>query len=248
MRELVPRLRRFDELVITDDTELALLAMSPATMDRRLAPDRAKMLVRGHSHTRPGSLLKDSIPIRTWAEWNDAVPGFVEIDLVGHEGGNAIGEHCYTLTVTDIATGWTENRSVRNKAEKWVFEALMDIRAAFPFPIIGIDSDNGSEFINWHLLRWCEENKTTFTRSRSGNSNDGAHGAEELGGRAHRGRLPPLRHGGRVVAAEQDLGVAVVDDELLRAAAEADLEGPQRRKGDQEVRQAEDTAPAVNRP
>jgi len=120
MRELLPRLRRFHELVITDDIEMALLAMSPATMDRRLAPDRAKMLVRGHSHTKPGSLLKDSIPIRTWAEWNDAVPGFVEIDLVGHEGGNAMGEHCYTLTVTDIATGWTENRSVRNKAEKWV--------------------------------------------------------------------------------------------------------------------------------
>jgi integrase-like protein len=175
MAELVPTLRRFDELVITDDTEMALLAMSPATMDRRLAADRAKLLVRGRSHTKPGSLLKDSIPIRTWAEWNDAVPGFVEIDLVGHEGGNAMGEHCYTLTVTDIATGWTENRSVRNKAEKWVFEALMDIRAAFPFPIIGIDSDNGSEFINWHLLRWCEEHETTFTRSRSGNSNDGAH-------------------------------------------------------------------------
>jgi len=175
MAELVPRLRRFQELVITDDAELALLAMSPATMDRRLAPDRAKLLVRGRSHTKPGSLLKDSIPIRTWAEWNDAVPGFVEIDLVGHEGGNAVGEHCYTLTVTDIATGWTENRSVRNKAEKWVFEALMDIRGAFPFPIIGVDSDNGSEFINWHLLRWCEQNKTTFTRSRSGNSNDGAH-------------------------------------------------------------------------
>jgi len=175
MAELVPRLRRFQELVITDDAELALLAMSPATMDRRLAPDRAKLLVRGRSHTKPGSLLKDSIPIRTWAEWNDAVPGFVEIDLVGHEGGNAVGGHCYTLTVTDIATGWTENRSVRNKAEKWVFEALMDIRGAFPFPIIGVDSDNGSEFINWHLLRWCEQNKTTFTRSRSGNSNDGAH-------------------------------------------------------------------------
>jgi hypothetical protein len=175
MSELVPTLRRFDELLISDDIELALLAMSPATMDRRLAPERAKMLVRGRSHTKPGSLLKDSIPIRTWAEWNDAVPGFVEIDLVGHEGGNAMGEHCYTLTVTDIATGWTENRSVQNKAEKWVFEALMDIRAAFPFPILGIDSDNGSEFINWHLLSWCEKNRTTFTRSRSGNSNDGAH-------------------------------------------------------------------------
>jgi hypothetical protein len=173
--ELVARLSRLGELTVDDVTAALLSQMSAATIDRRLAPDRSKMQVRGRSHTKPGSLLKDSIPIRTWAEWNDAVPGFVEIDLVGHEGGNAMGEHCYTLTVTDIATGWTENRSVRNKAEKWVFEALMDIRAAFPFPIIGIDSDNGSEFINWHLLRWCEQNKTTFTRSRSGNSNDGAH-------------------------------------------------------------------------
>ena len=76
--------------------------------------------------TKPGSLLKSQIPIRTWAQWDDAVPGFVEIDLVGHEGGNAEGEHAYTLTVTDIATGWTENRSVQNKARKWVVAALED--------------------------------------------------------------------------------------------------------------------------
>ncbi|MEP7194242.1 MAG: transposase family protein [Actinomycetota bacterium] len=175
MSELVPRLRRFEELDITDETAAELLAMSAATMDRRLAGDRAKMQLRGRSHTKPGSLLKTQIPIRTWAQWDDAVPGFVEIDLVGHEGGNAIGEHAYTLTVTDIATGWTENRSVPNKAQKWVFAALMEIRAVFPFPIIGIDSDNGSEFINWHLLAWCEREKVTFTRSRAGNSNDGAH-------------------------------------------------------------------------
>ncbi len=103
------------------------------------------------------------------------MPGFVEIDLVGHEGGNAIGDHAYTLTVTDIASGWTENRSVRNKAEKWVFAALIEIRAVLPFPLLGIDSDNGSEFINWHLLRWCEWEKITFTRSRAANCNDGAH-------------------------------------------------------------------------
>jgi hypothetical protein len=175
MAELVPRLRRFGELKISDDTELALIAMSPATMDRRLASDRAKLQVRGRSLTKPGSLLKDSIPIRTWAQWDDAVPGFVEIDLVGHEGGNAIGDHCYTLTVTDIATGWTENRSVQNKAEKWVLAALVDIQKAMPFPLLGVDSDNGSEFINWHLLKWCEKEKLTFTRSRPGNSNDGAH-------------------------------------------------------------------------
>ena len=173
--ELVPTLRRFEELRISDDTERALIAMSAATMDRRLGPDRAKMALKGRSHTKPGSLLKDAIPIRTWAQWDDAVPGFVEIDLVGHEGGNAIGDHAYTLTVTDIATGWTENRSVRNKAEKWVFAALMEITKIMPFPLLGIDSDNGSEFINWHLLRWCVKHQITFTRSRSGNSNDGAH-------------------------------------------------------------------------
>ena len=157
MGELVPRLRRFGELDVTDDTELALIAMSPATMDRRLAADRAKMALRGRSHTKPGSLLKDAIPIRTWAQWDDAVPGFVEIDLVGHEGGNAVGDHCYTLTVTDIATGWTENRTVPNKARKWVIAALAEIAKIMPFTILGVDSDNGSEFINHHLLHWCAQ-------------------------------------------------------------------------------------------
>lgn len=175
MGELVPRLRRFDELDITDETATALVAMSAATMDRRLAEDRAKLVLKGRSHTKPGSLLKDQIPIRTWAQWDDAVPGFVEIDLVGHEGGNALGEHAYTLTVTDLATGWTENRSVRNKARKWVIDALEDIASIMPFPVLGVDSDNGSEFINHHLLDWCEKRQITFTRSRPGNSNDGAH-------------------------------------------------------------------------
>src|SRR5665648_592310 len=123
--DLVPVLRAFGELRIADETATAVCAMSAATIDRRLAPDRAKLQVRGRSHTKPGSLLKDSIPMRTWADWHDAVPGFVEIDLVGHEGGVPSGEHAYTLTVTDIATGWTENRSVRNKAQRWVFAALM---------------------------------------------------------------------------------------------------------------------------
>lgn len=173
--DLVPRLRRLGELNVDDETAALLLKIAPATIDRRLAADRAKLTLRGRSHTKPGTLLKDSIPMRTWAQWNDAVPGFVEIDLVGHEGGNSSGEFCFTLDITDIATGWTETRSVRNKAQKWVFAAIQDATAAFPFPILGIDSDNGSEFINWELFRWCEQNELTFTRSRSGNKNDGAH-------------------------------------------------------------------------
>ncbi|MGC0252305.1 integrase catalytic domain-containing protein [Pseudactinotalea sp. Z1748] len=172
---MVTLLRRDKEIVLTDAQAGLLSQMSAATIDRRLAPERAKLFPRGRSHTKPGTLLKSQIPIRTWADWDDAVPGFVEIDLVGHEGGNATGEHAYTLTVTDIATGWTVNRSVRNKAAKWVFEALEHVTAVFPFPIAGIDSDNGSEFINEHLLRYCTDRKIPFTRSRPGNSNDGAH-------------------------------------------------------------------------
>lgn len=173
--DLVPRLRRLGELDVDDPTAAQLLKIAPATIDRRLKTDRAKLDPRGRSHTKPGTLLKDSIPMRTWAEWDDVRPGFVEIDLVGHEGGNSRGEFCFTLDITDIATGWTETRSVRNKAQKWVFAAIKDATASFPFPILGIDSDNGSEFINWELFRWCEAENLTFTRSRSGNKNDGAH-------------------------------------------------------------------------
>ena len=172
---LVPLLRRDKELLINDGQADLLVRMSAATIDRKLAGERAKLFPRGRSHTKPGTLLKSQIPVRTWAEWDDARPEFVEIDLVGHEGGNSFGEFCFTLTVTDICTGWTVNRSVRNKAAKWVFEALEHVTAVFPFPIIGIDSDNGSEFINDHLLAYCHAQQITFTRSRPGNKNDGAH-------------------------------------------------------------------------
>ncbi|MDT7719527.1 MAG: hypothetical protein QOE94_538 [Mycobacterium sp.] len=173
--ELVAVLRRFGELDIDEDTAALLAGMSAATIDRRLAPERKKYAVKGRSRTKPGTLLKSQIPVRTWADWDDAVPGFVEIDLVSHDGGNATGEHAWTLTVTDIATGWTENRSLPSKALKGVMAALDDIAAVMPFPIRGIDSDNGSEFINFHLLDWCCKHQITFTRSRAGNKNDGCH-------------------------------------------------------------------------
>ena len=172
---VVPLLRRDGDIVLTDDEAALLVSMSPASIDRHLGPERDRLVSRGRSHTKPGTLLKSQIPIRTWADWNEDVPGFVEIDLVGHEGGNSSGEFCYTLTVTDIATGWTINRSVKNKAAVWVFEAIKHVISQFPFPILGIDSDNGSEFINAHLLAFCVDNQITFTRSRSGNKNDGAH-------------------------------------------------------------------------
>jgi hypothetical protein len=172
---LVRALRRDGELQMTDTEAGRLVTMSPSTIDRRLAPARRLLVVRGRSHTKPGTLLKSQIPIRTWSEWDDARPGFVEIDLVGHEGGNSFGEFCFTLTMTDVTTGWTVNRSVPNKAAVFVTEAIELASRSFPFPILGIDSDNGSEFINAHLFDYCVANKITFTRSRSGNKNDGAH-------------------------------------------------------------------------
>lgn len=176
MSVLVDALRRHGELDITDQVAAQLGVMSAATIDRRLAADRAELTTRrGRSLTKPGSLLKSQIPMRTWADWDQNVPGFLEVDLVGHDGGDLNGQFCFTLTCTDIATGWTENRTVRNKAAKWVFVALVELQAQFPFRVLGIDSDNGSEFINHHLLRWCLDNEITFTRSRPNNSNDGAH-------------------------------------------------------------------------
>jgi hypothetical protein len=175
LADLVPMLIRDGELDLTPDEADLLVQMSAATIDRRL--QGAKVLARfvARSHTKPGSLLKSQIPIRTWSEWDEDTPGFVEVDLVGHEGGNSFGEFCFTLTMTDIATGWTENVSVPNKAAVHVIAAIELAGSRFPFPILGIDCDNGSEFINAHLYAYCVANEITFTRARPGNKNDGAH-------------------------------------------------------------------------
>jgi hypothetical protein len=140
LNELVAVLRQFGELVIDDGTAALLVSMSAATIDRRLAGERAKRQVKGRRATKPGSLLRSQIPVRTWADWDDATPGFVEIDLVSHDGGNTIGPFAFTLTVTDIATGWTENRSVPTKEAKCVLAALESIADKMPFPILGVDS------------------------------------------------------------------------------------------------------------
>lgn len=173
--ELVALLRRHGELDLDDGQAKLLSGMSAATIDRKLAGARSKMLPRGRSHTKPGSMLKSRIAMRTWADHDEHTPGFVEVDLVAHEGGNPRGKFCFTLTVTDIATGWTENRTVSDKRQAGVVAALTDVVTHLPFPIKGIDSDNGGEFINDHLYRYCRNNNLKFTRSRSGNKNDGAH-------------------------------------------------------------------------
>src|SRR3981189_1711760 len=171
--ELLAVLRHFGELVIDEDTAALLVSMSAATIDRRLASERAKYQLKGRCTTKPGSLLKSQIPVRTWADWDDARPGFVEIDLVSHDGGNPAGQFAFTLTVTDIATGWTENRSVPSKAAKCVLLALNDIAYKMPFPILGVDSDNGSEFINVTLLQWCGRHPAHLPPWGPDNKNEG---------------------------------------------------------------------------
>jgi len=172
MPELIAKLEQFGELRLTPLTKQKLLRISAASIDRLLQPERRKQQVRGRSHTKPGTLLKHQIPIRTFAEWDEAQPGFAEIDLVAHDGGLALGDYCQTLDLTDICTGWTETEAVPNKAQVWVFEAIQTIRARLPFPLRGLDSDNGSEFVNKELLRYCQKERITFTRARPYRKND----------------------------------------------------------------------------
>lgn len=173
---LVPALLAHDELRCPPEVIDALLAMSPATIDRRLRPYRIGLVAgKGRSWTKPGSLLKSTIPMKTWAEWDDTTPGFIEIDLVGHDGGDNNGQFHWTLNATDVATGWTEAISVHSKGERVVAAGLRHLQLRFPFALLGIHSDNGSEFINHHLLSWCTGQHITFTRGRVHHSNDQAH-------------------------------------------------------------------------
>jgi hypothetical protein len=124
------------------------------------------------STTRAGTLLKQQIPVRTFAQWNETRPGFLEADLVAHCGAQTEGSFLYTLTLTDLATGWTECLPLHTKCAEDVLPALQQARASFPFPILGLDTDNGSEFINELLLTYCEQEHITFTRGREGLKND----------------------------------------------------------------------------
>jgi hypothetical protein len=170
--EMVERLLRHNELRCDAATRKKLARMSAATIDRLLRPERQKYQLKGRSHTRPGTLLKHQIPMRTFSDWDEQQPGFLEIDLVGHDGGVIDSLHAFTLNATDIASGWNSSAALQNKAQVWTLAGVQKIRAKLPFPLLGIDSDNGSEFINQTLYDFCQEHKITFTRSRPYRKND----------------------------------------------------------------------------
>jgi hypothetical protein len=155
-------------------TERQLLGISARSIDYRLRDEKRKQRRRLYGRTKPGTLLKHHIPLKT-DQWDVKVPGFTEIDLVSHSGDSAAGEFCHSLNVTDIHTGWTETQAVLGKSQEAVRAALETIRQALPFALRGIDSDNGSEFINDHLYRYCQAAAIQFTRGRPYKKDDNAH-------------------------------------------------------------------------
>jgi hypothetical protein len=169
--EWMPWIRR--RFRFTAEIEEQLLQISPRSIDRRLREEKRKVRRRLYGRTKPGTLLKHHIPVKT-DHWDVKVPGFTEIDLVSHSGNSASGDFCYSLNLTDIHTGGTETRAVLGKSQEGVRAALEAIRPALPFPLRGIDSDNGSEFINDHLYRYGQAGAIQFTRGRPYKKDDNA--------------------------------------------------------------------------
>lgn len=169
---LIAALRRHGELVVLPEEKKLLLQISSATIDRLLIHDRRRINIKGRSRTKPGSLLKHQIPIKTWRNWDNTVAGFLEIDSVHHCGGSLFGDYVYTLDTVDVATGWNECCAHMGRGEYRTVQALDTIKGRLPFPLQGIDFDCGGEFVNWHLIRYSERNHITYTRAREGISND----------------------------------------------------------------------------
>jgi hypothetical protein len=179
--EMIEVLRRHGECRIAADTEAQLCQMSASTIDRLLRPYRKQGGRRSFSTTRPGSLLKSSIPIRTSTDWQENKPGFMEIDLVAHCGESTEGFYLNTLCAVDVASGWTECLPVWGKGQVRVRSAVHRARLNLPFPLLGVDSDNGSEFINECFNTYCQQEKLTFTKSRAYKKNDSCYVEQKNG-------------------------------------------------------------------
>jgi hypothetical protein len=161
-------------LAISAQVQNQLLSISAATIDRRLKAKKRQLKKRLYGRTKPGTLLKHHIPIKT-DSWDVSSAGFTETDLVSHSGNSEKGEFIHSLNVTDIHTTWVESRAVMGKGQAGVLEAMKEIEQALPFKLLGIDSDNGSEFINYHLKAFCDQKNIQFTRGRPYKKDDNAH-------------------------------------------------------------------------
>ncbi len=175
----IETLTRDKELVVSAWEKELMLKISAATIDRLLKPEKKKVFGKGRTTTKPGTLLKHQIPIHVFTMWSDRKPGFGEIDLVAHCGQSAKGEFAYTLDFIDLDTNWDECVAFLGRGENNAMKAVQTIKCRLPFRLLGIDSDNGEEFINWHLYRWCQKEEITFTRCREYRKNDQAHVEEK---------------------------------------------------------------------
>lgn len=179
--ELIRVMRHCGEGKMTLEIEAQLCQMSGATMDRLLRPWKQRGGRCSLSPTRPGSVLRSAIPIRTFADWQENRPGFIEVDLVAHCGESLEGFYLNTLMAVDVATGWSEFIGVWGKGQQRVGTAIHQVRQRLPFPLLGLDSDNGSEFINQDLAGWCRREGITFTRSRPYKKNDSCYVEQKNG-------------------------------------------------------------------
>lgn len=175
----VETLTRDKELFLADKQKELLFSVSAATIERLITSERKKVFGKGKTTTKPGTLLKHQIPIHVFTRWNDRKPGFGEIDLVAHCGVTVKGHFAYTLDFIDLDTNWNECVAFLGKGENAAMGAVQTIRKRLPFSLLGIDSDNGEEFINWELYRWCRKEEITFTRCREYHKNDQAHVEEK---------------------------------------------------------------------
>jgi len=171
---LLPALERHGKLVLDAAVQRQLLSVSPATMDRRLSEVRVAGAGGRRRRAGSSSAVRRSVPIRTFSDWNDPAPGFVEVDLVAHGGVSVSGSFVQTMVLTDIATGWTECVPIVVREGALVIEAIVRARALFPFPLRGLDFDNDSVFMNETVVAWCRVNGLEVTRARAYRKNDQA--------------------------------------------------------------------------
>jgi hypothetical protein len=242
---LIEALERHEHLHISEECRSQLLSMSTGTADRLLRSQRA-VSQRGLSTTRAGTLLKQQIPIRTFQEWNETQPGFLEADLVAHSGVDIEGGYLYTLTLTDVATGWTECLPLLHRSQEAMLAAFQRARALFPFPILGIDTDNGGEFINDAVIAYCEQEHISFTRGRPYLKNDQCFVEQKNGAIVRKaGGLRSLRRRTGLSSTHRTLPCVALVCQLLSTFHETAVETARRQKSAPCLRLSQNSPPAA---
>src|SRR3989338_3971126 len=170
--ELLKVLQKHKEFRVKKDVRKNLLSLSSATIDRMLTATKKQYALKGRATTKPGTLLRSTIAVRTFDDWNDKRPGFFETDLVAFCGESVRGEYVNGLNLTDVATGWVGLEAVMGKGQYRVHQAIDRVGQRLMFPLLGLDPDNGTEFINHELKRYCETHRIMFTRIRPYKKND----------------------------------------------------------------------------